>query len=201
MKKIICLLLVLSCAFAIVSCAKVDVKQILEDSDPTKIVTIVEYVGKDTLVSTYTTEIDNENNKAILTYEISRYGDPTKGETDRIVKDPGKIYYKDGAITANEGESWQTAVDLAPVFEFNMDKALFAEYSEENGGNKIVGKVRGENIKQVLGVDEFAASDEITMTVTTNGVYLYGIDISYAAGDATVVIRTSYTYAPITLDF
>ena len=201
MKKILSLLLAAVCVFAMVACTGPSVEQMFNDSDPTKIVTIVEYVGKDTLVSSYVTEIDKENDKALLSYEIARYGVPENGDADRIVKENGKIYYKNGAITANEGESWQTAVDLAPVYKLNMNPLLFDEYVEEDGGKKIVGKVKGDSIKSVLGVPTFDESDEISITVTTNGVYVYGIEVSYKVGDAKVFVRTSYTYAPITLDF
>ena len=209
MKKIMCIILMLAVVLTVASCGKKDdvpmdevIKDIVAQSSPTKIVTIVEYVSdSDTLSSIYTTEIDKANNKSILKYDINKYGDIAAGDPDRIMNLVGEIYYVNGAVKATSDSSWSTAVDLAPEFKLDVSRSLFEEYTVSEDGTTITGKVKGENVSRVLGTAQFSA-DEISITVMTNGTYIYSLDISYTTSTgARVVVNTSYTYNTITLDF
>ena len=209
MKKILCILLVLAVVFAVASCrddveetpAEI-IKDIVDQSSPTKIVTIVQYISDgETLSSVYTTEIDKANNKSVLKYDIEKFGDIEAGDPDRIMKLAGEIRYLNGAIKDTTEDSWSTAVDLAPAFELDVSRSLFAEYTVSEDGTTITGKVSGDNVALVLGTDQFSA-EEINIKVMTNGTYIYSLDISYTtATGATVVVNTSDTHNTITLDF
>ena len=216
MKKIICILLILTCVFAVASCKKDPaptptpqpapqpevINDIIAKSAPTKIVSIVEYVtATDTLKSVYTTEIDRVNNKARLIYDINELGNIAAGDPERIMHYAGEIYYADGAVKHYTDSSWSTAVGLAPDFKLDMSRALFAEYVVSEDGTTVTGKVTGENVAKVLGIEGLGAT-EMTVKVMTNGTYIYSLDITYTTSTgATVVVNTSYTYNTITLDF
>ena len=214
MKKIIGIILVLAALFAVTSCGgkKPDptpapapapaevIKDIIANSSPTKIVSIVNYVGDETLTSVFTTEIDNANNKQRLTYDIYKYGDLAAGDPNRIMHYPGEIYYVDGAVKSWTDDSWQTAIDLNPAFALDATRSLFTEYVVSEDGTTFNGKVSGENIAKVLGVA--VSANEVAIEIMTNGTYIYSLQVSYVTSTgATVVISTSYTYNTITLDF
>lgn len=221
MKKIICIILVLAALFAVTSCGNKNpdptptptptpdptpvpeeevVKDILENSLPTKIVSIVTYVGADILNSIYTTEIDKENNKQIFTYDFMKYGDIAAGDPNRIMNLKGEVYYVNGAVKSATDKSWTTAVDLAPEYKIDATRSLFAEYVVSEDGTTFSGKVKGENIVKVLGVD--LSAEEVTIEIMSNGTYIYSMEVSYVTDTgATVMIKTSYTYNNITLDF
>jgi uncharacterized lipoprotein YehR (DUF1307 family) len=200
MKKIICLLLAVICVVGLVSCGeKAPVDEIIEKSDPTKITTMVSYIGEDTLNGTYVNEIDG--NKSKFTYEFERRALVSEMNDGKIKTVSGAIYYKDGKISKNEGDSWEEVATGAGNYKLNLAKENFKSYEYTEDGNSVNAVLAEDKAQDVLGV-AIDTDGDITVKITTNGTYLYGVDISYTSADgASVTIRTSYTYSPVTLDF
>jgi hypothetical protein len=78
MKRIVCLILAITCVFALFSCGgKVNLDEVVAKATPTKVVTIVEYVAKsgETLTSEYVTEHDTKNGISAISYIYERFGE------------------------------------------------------------------------------------------------------------------------------
>ncbi len=200
MKKIICLLLAVICVVGLVSCGdKAPVDEIIEKSAPTKITTMVSYIGEDTLNGTYVNEIDGDKSK--FTYEFERRALVSEMHDSKIKTISGAVYYKDGKVSKTEGESWEDAPTAVGAYKLNLDKGNFKSYEYTEDGNSVNAVLAADKAQAVFGV-AIATTGDITVKITTNGTYLYGVDISYTSQDgAAVSIRTSYTYSPVTLDF
>jgi hypothetical protein len=182
------------------SCAdKAPVDEIIEKSEPTKITTMVSYIGEDTLSGVYVNEIDG--NKSKFSYEFERRALVSEANEGKIKTVTGAVYYKDGKISKNEGESWEDAPVAVGAYKLNLAKGNFKSYEYTEDGNSVIAVLSADNTAAVFGI-EISAQGDINVKITTNGSYLYGVDISYTSDSgATVNIRTSYTYSPVTLDF
>ena len=230
MKKIICLLLALVCTFAIVSCNKDDtpdtgdqnnnqgantnndttateleaLNAVIAGSKPTQIVTHADYtVSGETLKGRYTTVIDRAANKSQFDFSYQRIAIPGEDISDsHIMTIAGKVYYKDGQISDTEGDVWTSAgVGYLPFsFDFSVNKLDNIEFS--NNGDDMTATVSAENAIRVFGT-AIDAEGDITISVDTNGEYLYSVMISYTSAEigATVTVNTTYDYASVALDF
>jgi hypothetical protein len=146
-------------------------------------------------------------------------GNPRNGEGSMIRLCDGRIMYaytryygdelKDDSIaciaayySSDEGESWEnTSVTQVADFKLKLDKRNFKTYEYTTDGNSVNATIAPENVKSVLGISISAASD-VKVSITTNGTFLNRITITYKTTDgASVAVDTSYTYAPVTLDF
>jgi hypothetical protein len=202
MKRIVCLILAITCVFALFSCGgKVNLDEVVAKATPTKVVTIVEYVAKsgETLTSEYVTEHDTKNGISAISYIYERFGEIELGDVERIVTLEGKVYYKNGEVSHNEGDTWTPAEDVMYSFTFNIDQKYFDTYTYSEDGKVITATVSPENAERVFGF-AISATGAINVTFTTNRGYLYGVDVSYTTeAGANVVVRSSYDYAAITL--
>ena len=206
MKKIICLLLALTCVFAVCSCGggsapeEASIEGIVNNSKPTKVTTMVSYVGAKTLNGKFINTIDG--NKSVYEYEFERMATVEDMNDGAVKTIQGKIYYKEGKVSANEGESWEdTSVTQVANFKLKLDKRNFKTYEYTTDGNSVNATIAPENVKSVLGISVSAASD-VKVSITTNGTFLNRITITYKTIDgASVAVDTSYTYAPVTLEF
>ena len=224
MKKIICLLLALCCTFAMFSCNKDNgndngggngneqssaiaaINSIIGEANPTRMVTHVDYKnGEETYKGRYTTEVDRAANKSIFDFSYQRLAIPGEDVSDsHIMTLAGKVYYKDGEVSRNEGANWEAVGAGQGYLEFSVDlsesKLKSYEFSEDECD--LTATVSKENAIRVFGTD-IDCDGDITVTVDTNGEYLYGIKITYTAKDtgATVVITTTYDYAAVSLGF
>ncbi|MBQ9070862.1 MAG: hypothetical protein IJY23_05900 [Clostridia bacterium] len=213
MKKIICLLLILVCAVACVSCGGVKkvfkigtletIKETVESSAPTKIVTRTEYVGVDTLSSMYITQKDRASGKAQFDFEYQRYATVEEMIPGGIKTVSGTVYYAaDGTVSSASGESWSADEAIGYLSEsLNLEKSGFKSHELSDSGNDLKAYVSAEDSLRVFG-SNIDAEGDILLEVDTNGKYLYNVKISYTAKGtgATVVINTSYDYSLITLD-
>lgn len=226
MKKILCILTALVCAFSIVSCtgngggddnggnngggAKVEIGNPLEEvvaaSSPTKIVTRVTYIFRDgdprygaDLNGDYSLEIDENN--AIFTYDFNTIATPEEGLEDWIKTVDGKIYFKDGKVSVTEGDEWDTISATTVNRKFELLKNRFKTYEKSEDEKTLTATITGSNIEGVIGYSISALGD-ISLVLTTDGVYMRGVTISYTSIEgANVTIDTSYSYNDITLDF
>ena len=224
MKKIISLFLVVLCVFSMFSCAKDDgennndqsgnsentvtaldkVNGIIDDSLATRIVTHVDYTyGGETFKGRYTTQIDRASDKSQFDFSYQRLAIPGEDVSDSHIKTiAGTVYYKNGEVSSNKGANWQTLGSGYLEFSLDFSENKLTSYEVSEDGNDITAKVSAENSMRVFGT-EIAAEGDITVTVDTNGEYLYSVTISYTAKDtgATVVVNTTYDYSIVTLNF
>ncbi len=202
MKKIICLLLALTCVFALFSCASggdVDIKSIVENSKPVKVTTMVYFTGATPLEGKFINTVDG--NKSVFDFEFQRMANISEMEDGRVKTIKGKIYSKDGKVSFNEGADWESsAVSSVAKYDLQLDERNFDTYEISEDGNSLKATVGAEGAKAVLGVDIYATGT-VTVEVVTNGAFLNRIIISYKTASADVVVDTSYTYQPVTLDF
>jgi hypothetical protein len=202
MKKIICLLLAVTCVFALFSCGSgegTDIKSIVEGSKPTKITTMVYFTGEESLEGKFINTIDG--NKSVFEFDFQRLAEISEMEDGYIKEISGKVYYKDGKVSLNEGDSWESsAVSSVANYDLKLDERNFATYELSEDKNSFEATIDARSAKTILGVEIYAVGT-VTVKVVTNGAYLNRITISYKTADADVVIDTSYTYSPITLDF
>ncbi len=215
MKKIICLLLILACAFAMVSCKKKNketesgvetISKIVNESLATKIVTKTEYLveGEETLTGKYTTEIDRSRGNSKFTFEYQRYARIEDMNDDRIKTVKGSVFYNaDGNVSYNEGDTWEAADAIAYLpFSLDINESRFVSYEVSEDGNNLKAEIAAGEAKRIFGTD-ISAEGNITLEIDTNGKYLYEIRILYTAegSGAKVNIQTSYDYSQVNVKF
>ena len=210
MKKIICMVLVLCFVFALGSCgegkgSEVDgVSSIVNRSNPTKIVTIVNYtLGEVTFVSEYITQKDTASGNSQFDYNYQRLAIPGEDEISgsSIKNVSGTVYCdKNGKLSGSSFDAG-SATGYLP-YSLNINANRFSSYEMSEDGNTLSATVSASEAERVFGTPVNSDGD-ISLKVTTNGNYLYNIEIGYVAADtgAVVSIRTSYDYTKITLKF
>ncbi len=172
---------------------------------PTKVVTKATIVAAngDDLSSSLITEIEGSN--SISTYTYKYYPTPAEslenGSFDRIATKTDVIYYKDGLYSVDGGKSWVAAAPSALSIKFDLQESYLTDTQLAEEGAVLSAKVNAENALKIFGTD-MEADGDIAITVTTNGVNLYMVELSYTtASGATVNIQTTYTYQPLSLEF
>lgn len=216
MKKLICLVLVLVCSFALFSCgdkngdggsvnSKVEtISKIVSESVPTKIVTQSEYViGDETLTGQYTNEIDRTRGNERLTFVYTRYAKIEEMSPSPIKTLSGVVRKNKEGNYSCDGDEWKAGDATAYLpLALNIDEARFASYEISEDGTDLTAEIAPAESKRTLGTD-IDAEGNITLKIQTNGQYLYEVEVSYTAKDtgALVVILTSYDYSQIKLDF
>ncbi len=199
MKKIICLLLVLTCAFTLFSCADKEIEahiELVNASNPTNITTHTSYVSEEeTLSGRFVTAI--EDDVCTMTYSYERLADPVlDGGEDRIKEVEGTVYYKDGKYS-EDGENWSAASPdnnlVNIVFDLNVKN--LGDCTLSSDGKTLSTTLNAEQAQKVLGLTLPASEEGISLSITHNGTYLSYIVISYVStSGANVMIETSYAY-------
>ncbi len=208
MKKIISLILVLCSVFTMFACGKKNasveqISEIINQSDPTKIVTVVNYtVGGKTYVGKYTTQKDLSNGKQQFDYEYQRKSVP--GEDDpssSVTTVSGTVYQNEAGERFGSDFTASSAPGYLP-YSLNLAEKRFSSFTVSEDGKSLEAFIPSAEAIRVFGT-EVSAEGDITLKITTNGEYLYSIQISYVAAGtgANVVINTSYDYANIKLNF
>lgn len=209
MKKTLSLILVLAlclgCVFAMASCGEEerDIYDLAADINPTKTVTFVDYkaANGDELEGEYVLECDGAD--SIFTYTYDRYRTTEEAIADNssepIKTISGVVYCKDGKYS-EDGVAWGSS-PVATEISFNLaaDKLTDAQISED--GKTLTATLTSENAKAVLGTD-LSADGTLSIKVTSNGTYITGVEVSCTTAlGATVLVRTSYSYNKLTLEF
>ncbi len=205
MKRIICLLLALTCVFALFSCGDKELASIIElidKSEPTRIVTHtqVTYGAETPLSGRFVTVIDGNNSTTEYRYE--RNAVPGVDVSDEpIMEVAGTVYYKDGMFS-EDGETWKTE---SPDMGAMLVKFVFTEKSVSNY------TIKDGNLTATLTPDEAAEifgktfenikDNAIVLTIVTNGTFITGETVQYTVLDgeteAEVFVETSYTYVAL----
>lgn len=215
MKKFLTVLLAAAMAFACVgvlaSCGKdetPDLYDVLDQKiEPTRTVSTTKYTFVDngdnevTLHGTFDTSVSGKD--SITTYTYERMALPAEDAESRIVTVKGGLFVN-GDKTWTDGDPLdEDAVPQAAVKTVELNSArlsgLSAKMSED--GKELTVTIPASRANSVLGVP-VAARNNVTLTITTNGVHVTGIVISYLTlNEAAVEIRTSYSYNVLELSF
>jgi hypothetical protein len=209
MKKIISMVLVLCFAFALGSCGKKsgavdEIASIVNQSNPTKIVTIVNYtLGETTFVSEYITQKDIASGKSQFDYNYQRLAIPGEDEISNssIKNVTGTVYCDADGNLSGSSFNAGSATGYLP-YSLSINAESFASFEIGDDGKTMSANISADKAEDVFGTPVSAEGD-ISLTVTTNGSYLYNVEINYVAAEtgAVVSIRTSYDYTKITLNF
>lgn len=217
MKKIVCLLLLITCLFTVCSCDNLgfldglggivpgggeevlSIPEIVANSKPATVNTLVSYTGEDVLEGSYVTKTDGTY--SVFEYEYDRYATVAEMSHSRIKTVSGKVYYKDGMVLTSEGEGWVSSeINQIVDFSLRIDESNFETYKLSKDRKTLTGTVTSENSERVLGAN-IAANGVISVEIVTNGTYLYYIYLSYtSANGAAVTISTSYDYSPVVVE-
>ncbi len=204
MKKIICLLLALTCVFAFASCNEDENPDkaffdIVNASEPTRIKTLTAYaVGEDDpLNGTYETVINDDG--VVFNYSFQRYATIEDAENPdleidgNVVTESGKVYYKDGRYSTDNENWFSEAPDVAAsAITLNLSLETLTEYELNDAKTTLTATLSADEAEAVLGV-KLSADGDIALSVSTNGTYLTRVSVEYKTANATVTINTSYS--------
>lgn len=194
MKKIISVLLAIACVFALASCGSSNIETIVENSEPSSIKTITTLVtAEEVFRGTYFTEKTDSGFK--FDYEYECYADVSDASKNHIKTEKGTVYYSNGQYS-EDGKSWSAVkpeVDYQS-YTLNLSKDNFKEYTLNETETSLVASFAPENSELVLG-KAISATGDITITVSSNGVYLTAVSILYTSELGEVKIDTSYAYS------
>lgn len=212
MKKIISLLLALTCVFAFFSCGKEEQKvseldgfvNVVTSSAPTKITTIYSYsdsVNGNTLTGNFETFIYGDDFH--MNYSYQDYADPTDPEADPkkpIRNNVGVVYYKDGQYSEN-GQEWFAFApnELTLQVKFNLSEDNLGKYELNDDKTVLTANVSNADAKKILGVNVNADEDGVNIQVSHDGTYIREVVVTYATENSELVTyQTRYLYEPQT---
>ena len=217
-KKLICLLLVLTTTFAFFACGEDtsddsgkdsdvtttpldDFLKLVNDSQPNEIRTVSTLTDKktpdDVYVGVYVSNI-NADGSYLFTYnyELRRAVSPENyGSTsNKEVIEGSLLVSSDGRYSADGGESWQVgAPDINVInVRLNLVKEYFADARLAANGKMLTANLTAEKAGKVLGINIDATSD-VVLKIKTNGVRLSEISVEYSNDSFKTLIVTSYT--------
>lgn len=217
-KKLVCLLLLLTCSFALFACDGEDTPpqdtppaetqlpdaeffEMVKNSDPNMISTVTTTTDKNTKIpynGKYDTYIEEDGSyrfeyeyQLALPVSLENIGKPSAVETKN-----GTILYKDG-LYSTDGENWGSAAPETDVLNVKLDlnRDYIGEYKMSKDGKTLTATVSAENAEKILGV-KINATKDVVIKISTNGTYLSRIIVDYENKAATVKIDTSYAYVP-----
>ena len=199
MKKFICLILALTCAFSLFSCGNSrvdDIIEIVNSSEPDNIKTFTTYTSGGQLLSgSFNTDITGS--EYVTTYSYQRYADPLVDGGDAYIKTvEGTVYYSNGKYSV-DGENWSiTAPDSNVInIKFKISAKKLGKAVVSSDGKTLTATISAADAYSMLGVNLSANDAGVTLKISTNGTNLTYVTISYVtASEASVVIQTSYTY-------
>lgn len=224
MKKIIAIILAITCAFAMFSCQeeKADPIETLnamyKASVPTKVVTdTTEVLGSITLTGTSTLKTGKIDGKIATTYtysyqELRSIEDGVDSVEKPWIEVSGtKEYYEDKGVRVNGG-SWDSdEFNFAPAagsIAINISNENIKDFKEDAATKTVTFTVAADKSAAVFG-EENAIAANVSVTITHDGAVITGITLSYTVEstedeypDAVVTIKTVYTYdlEEITID-
>lgn len=222
MKKIIAIILAITCAFALFSCGEdevgasvASVNEMYKNSAPTKtVVTTVKDVGGEQYNGLYTL-ITGKVGGAVATqytyeYEVLRSVEEGAGSNILGAKEvkKGSKEFLDGKGVRVNGGAWDAeGYNFAPVggaIAVNLDTSNIKDPVFENG--KLTFKVAPDKALAVFGtvldadLEEGAIAADIDVVITCAGSVVTGIKIVYTVDgegdypDSTITVEAKYSY-------
>lgn len=201
MKKILCLIIALCCAFSLVACGETGGDDgdaaffaTVAASKPAKVTTLTNYVFAegDSLNGVFVTTASDGG--YVFAYEYQRYGDPAKGDTERITTEKGTVYYENGKYSTDNVNWYVEAPDAALMqMQLNISKEALGSYQLNEAGTTLTTKLSATEAEAFIGI-KLSATTDVTVTVSTNGTYLTRVTLAYETANASVSVNTSYSY-------
>lgn len=205
MKKIIALLLAVSCVFALASCkwfkkdnddgvsavdtaAVADVQAKLDAASPeTANITVKLESAIDTLEGCYTVTYNMEDGSATVVYTYEKFNEIGSGKDIKETVGPDTVTVSADGILSKEMNGVGAVEAL--TFDINLDptKLISASY---NAG-MLTAKVKASFTKAVLGV---AIASDVDIAIATTALGIASITISYDTSAGPVEIVATYTY-------
>lgn len=211
MKKIISLLLALTCAFALFSCSDDEVSEIdsfidvVTTSAPTKIITLTSYndgENENTLIGRFETIIFGTDFQMNYNYQTYAIPTPDADPDSYIIDNVGVVYYWNGEYS-EDGESWSVATpgEVALQIKLELTEENLGEYTLSADKKTLTTTVDAEKAKAILGIDVEPMDDGVEIQIVHDGKYLRSISVSYYTETATVEYETSYLYGDVVSPF
>lgn len=208
MKKIVALILALSCIFAMSSCffnKEEDPDKAFFDivaaTKPTEIKTLTYYTeeGKDPFNGKFETTVLNDSGDFIFKYTYTRIATFEDVGAEGVVIDgniasvSGMVYCKNGKYST-DGETWFSEVPstIGNQPKLNLERSKLGEYVMNDARTTLTATLTPDEAAEILGMYIDATSD-ITLVVSTNGSYLTRVSVSYEKDGASVTVNTSYS--------
>ena len=209
MKRIISLLLAIICVFTLFSCGEdspvTAFTKIVSSSEPTKIITLTSYNdGDNVLLGSYETQFYGSEFMMLYDYEAYQVPAPGANPDDYIAHRNGKIYYRDGLYSTDEGNTWNTGTpsESAMQVKFDLNAVELKDYNVSKDKKTLDVTVTAEEAEKILGIEISATEDGVQIQVVHDGKNLRQIRVSYATENATLVsLETSYSYSEVTSPF
>lgn len=182
---------------------------IVAKTDPTMVSTIVSVTRGDvSYTSNYTTSIYSEDN-FVHEYTTQRPAGLTDDTDEAVITKTAKVEYDSGVYTyfeyVNGAYTEGVAMNEAPVVEYlyvkdEINADNITNFSIDRSGKIMTATLTKDQCKAVFGVD-VDAQDNITLTITTNGVRLAKVSLLYTRTDGTIISSdTSYSYSPLSTE-
>lgn len=203
MKKIICLILALTCCFALFACNKTDETLeaylgVVNASEPTNITTMTTHTRQDVYYTGVYETVMTEDG-FVFTYEYEEKAPVTADSTSgSVVTKTGEIVYNGQNYVVNGGEPTTVAPDVAYMsLTLNLTAETIGEYRLSRDGNTLTAELSAEQVKSIFGTEISATAATLTLKIA--GGRLSRVNLAYTTADSTeVLIETSYTYVPAT---
>lgn len=214
MKKIIAILLALSCVVALASCGANDVDTVgamFEASKPTKtVITTTQSFGSTILSGEYVMQTGLVNGKAATVYSakydellsVDEGGASDLIQGDVVVREETREYLEGKGVRV-DGGAWDAsgenfALESGPV-SLNLSSEYIKTFEYKNNLLRCV--VAAKNTAEVLGLEEDLTADA-SIEITDDGASVTSVVISYTlAADAEsqlpatdIIIRADYYY-------
>lgn len=221
MKKIICLLLALVAVFALAACgtepceihadtdgnlvcdvceSEVDggyaIFAMVAASEPTQVTTIEEVsIDGAPFTSIYTTTIYADGSFTHRA-ETQRPATLADEDEDGVVESTKVVEYKNGVYTV-DGES---VVEAPVINQLGVKREINAKnvksYTVDKNGKTLTAMLDKAACEAIFGIS--VSADSVSLTVTTNGVRLSQITVSYTDANGSIITtQTSYSYTPV----
>lgn len=204
MKKIICLILALTCCLALFACGKTDETLeaylgVVNASEPTNITTLTTHTRADVhYTGVYETVMTEDG--FVFTYEYEEKAPVTADSTTgSVVTKKGEIVYN-GETYVVDGEPTTAAPEVAYMsLTLNLTAQTIGEYKLSRDGNTLTAELSADQVKAIFGTEISATGATLTLKIA--GGRLSRVILAYTTADSTeVLVETSYTYVPAAAD-
>lgn len=201
MKKVIAVLLMLSCALMLFGCALTDSPK-GETGDLSLFTEALKTVSPKTsnIKTSLTSELGVLNgsfrityagdDRATITYEVEEFNEIDAGAIDESFeiksKKTGTITYQDGKYSTSDGVTGEFT--LANELKLNLDGEKMT-YSFADGNTTLKAEILAENTEAILGTKVAA---DVSMTLKRNDASITSVTLSYKTAAGTVEIVCDY---------
>ena len=188
MKKILVVLLALTCAFAMFSCGNSasvkDFNKAIENTNPTAIeVDITSDTAFGALKASFVTTYAEDGSFTVEGF-YEKFNAITEGNAEDLISAVNVNITCDKDGKYSDGGSFTGSNPVATGAVLNLNKKIDADVSAD--GNVLTATVKAENTEAVLGI-EYAADVELVITVNDGKVVSYTMKYATDYGYDTII--------------